>query len=102
MFGKNKKDENEESEELEFSDEEEYEEEPKPKPLMKKPIMKQQVEQPKPKPKEVVYVVSELPKEDVRTAQMNDGSIAHFITKEEALSELFSDIKLIKKALLES
>lgn len=116
MFGKKKndEDENEESEELEFGEDEEYDDAPAPKAKpqgvsVRKPMPKQEAREDVPQPtqlakrqKEIVYVVNEIPKQDVRSAQMNDGSIASFITTEEALSEMYADIKLLKKALLQS
>jgi len=48
--------------------------------------------------KEKTIVVQELPNQAVRQAKLPTGEIANLLTVDEALTEMYDDIKAIKKA----
>ena len=49
--------------------------------------------------KEVFQVVAELPKQDVRQFEGEDGVVYNFITMEEALTKIVNDLEEIKEFL---
>ena len=52
------------------------------------------------KPKVNLQVVAQLPTQNIRTYKDEDGKEHEFITIEEALSELLTSIREIKKAVI--
>jgi len=51
---------------------------------------------------EKTIVVPELPTQQARKAELSDGEIANLLTISEALTEIYDDVKAIRKATADS
>ena len=66
---------------------------------MEKKITETKEEVKEPEQKKGILVVTELPKQDVRQAQLEDGTILTLIPLNEAITELLERVRRIDKTL---
>ncbi len=101
MFPKKKNDEEEYDDDLIEEDEEEVEE-PVKKQVIKKEVVKEQPKQKEEieeKYEEVFVVQKEIPTQEVRAVKLNENTVGHIITIEEALTEILNRVAKLEKAI---